>query len=415
MKIVHLNTHKNFGGAARAVNRINEALNKIGVTSEIWHAGQCGDETIKSLLWSKIMNLRLKLLIYFGEIINYLFMNRNEGIHSLQIIRSTLVKKINNSDADIVHLHWIHNEFISVSDIARIKKPIVWTLHDMWAFCGAEHLTTNSRYIDGYSKFNRPSGENGLDLNRWTWKRKLKHWTKPMNIVTPSLWLSTKASESKIMKSWTISRIPHPIDTLIWEPLNRETSRDKLGLDNNIKIILLGAIGVFSDENKGLSLALEAFNLLHDINKQNNVEIIIYGQQSKSLNLKTPYRIHYFEEITDDYKLRELISASNVTLIPSYIESFSLSAQESLSMGIPVVCFNESGIKELVSHKKTGYLAEPFKSSELANGLSWVISNQNSALLEDESRESIVNKYEERNIAMQYKNLYESVLAKLNM
>jgi glycosyltransferase involved in cell wall biosynthesis len=84
-------------------------------------------------------------------------------------------------------------------------------------------------------------------------------------------------------------------------------------------------------------------------------------------------------------------------------------------MGIPVVCFNESGIKELVSHKKTGYLAEPFKSSELANGLSWVISNQNSALLEDESRESIVNKYEERNIAMQYKNLYESVLAKLNM
>jgi glycosyltransferase involved in cell wall biosynthesis len=415
MKIVHLNTHKNFGGAARAVNRINESLNKIGITSEIWHAGQCGHETVKNLLWSKIMNLRLKLLIYFGEIINYLFMNRNEGIHSLQIIKSTLVEKINNSDADIVHLHWIHNEFISVSDIARIKKPIVWTLHDMWAFCGAEHLTTNSRYIDGYTKLNRPSGEKGLDLNRWTWKRKLRHWTKPINIVTPSLWLSTKASESKIMKSWSISRIPHPIDTLIWEPLNREISRDKLGLDKNIKIILLGAIGVFSDENKGLSLALEAFNLLHDINKQNNVEIIIYGQQSKSLNLKTPYKIHYFEEITNDYKLRELISASNVTLIPSYIESFSLSAQESLSMGIPVVCFNESGIKELVSHKKTGYLAEPFKSSELANGLSWVLSNQNSTLLEHQSRESIVNIYEERYIASQYKNLYESILANLNM
>ena len=415
MKIVHLNTHKNFGGAARAVNRINESLNRIGITSEIWHAGQCGHETVKSLLWLKIMNLRLKLLIYFGEIINYLFMNRNEGIHSLQIIKSTLVEKINNSDADIVHLHWIHNEFISISDIARIKKPIVWTLHDMWAFCGAEHLTTNRRYIDGYSKFNRPSGENGLDLNRWTWKRKLKHWTKPINIVTPSLWLSTKASESKIMKSWSISRIPHPIDTLIWGPLNREFSRDKLGLDKNIKIILLGAIGVFSDQNKGLSLALEAFSLLHDINGQSNVEIIIYGQQSKSLNFKTPYKIHYFEEITNDYKLRELISASNVTLIPSYIESFSLSAQESLSMGIPVVCFNESGIKELVSHKKTGFLAEPFKSSELANGLSWILSNQNSALLEHDSRESIVNIYEERNIASQYKNLYESILANSNM
>ena len=73
MKIVHLNTHKNFGGAARAVNRINESLNRIGITSEIWHAGQCSDETVKSLLWSKMMNLRLKIFIYFGEIINYLF------------------------------------------------------------------------------------------------------------------------------------------------------------------------------------------------------------------------------------------------------------------------------------------------------------------------------------------------------
>jgi glycosyltransferase involved in cell wall biosynthesis len=84
-------------------------------------------------------------------------------------------------------------------------------------------------------------------------------------------------------------------------------------------------------------------------------------------------------------------------------------------MGIPVVCFNESGIKELVSHKKTGYLAEPFKASELANGLSWVLSNQNSTLLEHESRESIINIYEERYIASQYKNLYESILANLNV
>jgi glycosyltransferase involved in cell wall biosynthesis len=84
-------------------------------------------------------------------------------------------------------------------------------------------------------------------------------------------------------------------------------------------------------------------------------------------------------------------------------------------MGIPVVCFNESGIKELVSHKKSGFLAEPFKSSELANGLSWVLSNHNSTLLEHESRESIVNLYEERNIASQYKNLYESILANSNI
>ena len=39
---------------------------------------------------------------------------------------------------------------LSIADIAKIKKPIVWTLHDMWAFCGAEHYTTDKRWINGY-------------------------------------------------------------------------------------------------------------------------------------------------------------------------------------------------------------------------------------------------------------------------
>ena len=73
---------------------------------------------------------------------------------------------------------------LSISDIARIRKPIVWTLHDMWAFSGAEHLAWDNRWQEGYRRDNRPAHESGFDLNRWVWQRKWKHWSRPLQIVS---------------------------------------------------------------------------------------------------------------------------------------------------------------------------------------------------------------------------------------
>ena len=70
-----------------------------------------------------------------------MFNTHNDITHSISIFQSPWIDYINKSDVDIVHLHWVQNEMLSVADIGKIKKPIVWTLHDMWAFCGAEHLS----------------------------------------------------------------------------------------------------------------------------------------------------------------------------------------------------------------------------------------------------------------------------------
>ena len=45
----------------------------------------------------------------------------------------------------------------------------------MWPLCGAEHYSTNNRYIEGYSKINRPKSESGIDINRLIWKKKKKN------------------------------------------------------------------------------------------------------------------------------------------------------------------------------------------------------------------------------------------------
>ena len=75
-----------------------------------------------------------------------------------------LLKQIQSINPDLVHLHWINNEMISIEQIGKITKPIVWTLHDMWPYCGAEHYTNDRRFIDGYNKKNKPGYEKGFDI-----------------------------------------------------------------------------------------------------------------------------------------------------------------------------------------------------------------------------------------------------------
>jgi hypothetical protein len=96
----------------------------------------------------------------------------NPVIYSPEVLPSKWVKRINASNVDIVHLHWFQGEMLSIADIGRIEKPIIWTLHDMWGFCGAEHYSNDDRWRDGYRHNNRPPHESGFDLNRWTWNRK---------------------------------------------------------------------------------------------------------------------------------------------------------------------------------------------------------------------------------------------------
>ena len=100
-----------------------------------------------------------------------------------------------------------------VADAGNIKKPVVWTLQDMWAFCGVVHYTEYHRWRDGYTARNRPSYESGFDLRRWTAARKLKHWKRPMHIVTPSRWLADYATQSMLMLDRPITVIPDTINT----------------------------------------------------------------------------------------------------------------------------------------------------------------------------------------------------------
>ena len=148
MKVLLVNTFDTFGGAAIAANRLHHGLLNMNFDSNYLVAkkkshGQKITPTNNGIymIWSKISPFLdcLPLKIY---------PQKEKSFFSVSWLPSSTVSKINDMDADLVHLHWFGNGFISIENIAKIKKPIVWTLHDMWAFSGGCHYTS-----DGCTQF----------------------------------------------------------------------------------------------------------------------------------------------------------------------------------------------------------------------------------------------------------------------
>ena len=376
MKILHISSSDNGGGAAIAALRIHQSLVNANIDSSMFVAKKNGNYPNVFSYESKIMKFYALVKTAIGAKVSKLQKTDNQVIHSLSFIPSKLEKYINNSSFDLIHLHWVQGEMISIESIGRINKPLVWTLHDNWAFCGSEHLPldiNDIRYKKGYFKSNKPKGHKFLDFDRWCWERKKKNWTKAIPIVCPSEWLSNCAKESALMKSWPINVIPNPLDTEIFKPLEKKIARSVFNLPLNKKIILFGSMDGTNNKNKGWDLLVNALKIFES-NISNTIAVIFgqsYGTHSQYINIP----ITYAGKLNDPQSLAMLYSAADITVVPSRIESFGQTASESISCGTPVIAFDSSGIKDVVVNNETGFLVEPYNSYSLGKSIVELLNN----------------------------------------
>jgi len=299
----------------------------------------------------------------------------NPVIHSPAVVSSSWPERLNASDADVVHLHWVQGEMLSIADIARIRKPIVWTLHDMWAFCGAEHYTTDHRWCEGYRRDNRPAHESGFDLNRYCWLRKRKHWRRPLQIVCPSQWLADCVRASALMHEWPVAVVPNPIDTARWQPIDQPLARQLMGLPQDCHLLLFGAMGGGNDPRKGIDLLLATLALLRSEPTLQNLQLVVFGQLAPQSPPQLGFPVHYIGHLHDDLSLRALYSAADVMVISSRQDNLPNTGLEAHACGTPVVAFNTGGLPDIVDDRVTGALAEPFEPASLAAAIRWVLED----------------------------------------
>lgn len=373
MKVFQLNFSDINGGAARAAYRIHHAVRAGGLDSTMLVSlAESGDWTVEGP-GSPLGRAMARIRPHAGTGPRALLRTENPIIHSPAILPSGWARRLNGSDADVIHLHWVAGEMLSIREIGRLTKPVVWTLHDMWAFCGAEHYTDDHRWRDGYQPDNRPGHESGFDLNRWTWNRKRKYWRRPMHIVTPSTWLADCVRESTLMRDWPVTVIANPLDTEHWRPLPQAMARELLGLPADVPLALFGALGGGRDPRKGFDLLLRAFEHLRESPQARGLELVVFGQLAPQSPPDLGFPIHYTGHLHDDLSLRVLYSAADVLVIPSRQDNLPNTGVEAQACGTPVVAFDIGGLPDIVAHQHTGYLAKAFDVADFAHGIGWVL------------------------------------------
>jgi len=403
MKILHING-TSHGGAANVAIRVHESLLSKNVESYLYLPNK---KNVKNLFYpnstfAQILNMIKPALI--RKFSNLTKVHKDPSL-SFGIFPSGIKKIIAKIKPDIINLHWTGGEMISLAEIKDIKCPVVWTLLDMWPFLGAEHYSDNNRYIEGYNSSNKPKLDKGIDFNRWNWCRKKKYLSGNYHIVSPSDWLSKKASDSFLFKNQKILKIGYPIDTFEWTPIDKKQAKKILKLDCKKKIILFGAIDGAQNHRKGFDLFLESLKKINS----DECQIITFGKKIQYLPDLKRFDIKSFDHLSDILSLRVIYSAADVCVVPSRFEAFGQVALEAAACGTPSVGFSNTGVNEIIEHKFNGYIAKYLDTFDLSEGIKFILDEANSQKLINNSLLKIKN-FTYDKISLEYINLYKQIM-----
>lgn len=389
------------GGAGIAARRLHDACVASDVMSRMTVMQGQGDSRIE--LFTPKRTLRRTLQRELARHLRKRLETQESGLMSIALAESGLAESLNRSEREIVNLHWVNSDMLSIAEIGRLQHPVVWTLHDMWPFCGAEHYTEGAGWKAGYNG-------TGRALHRWVWQRKARHWKHPFHIVTPSHWLAQCARQSALMQDWPVHVIPNAIDTELWAPMPREKARARLDLPPDEPLVLFGAMGGGSDPRKGFEPLRDALLRLHSQGRA--LHLLVFGGQ-EDMNL--PFKVHQPGQVNDPETLRAIYSAADVFALPSRQDNLPNTGVEALACGTPIVGFDIGGLPDLVTGPDLGYLARPFDTESLAHGLGVVLDRQLSEREERKTSMAVatrtyaVNSFSSPIVARQYKALYEEV------
>lgn len=317
--------------------------------------------------------------------------------------------EINRSPYDVINLHWVTDGFLSIKEIGKIEKPIVWSLYDMWPFAGTEHYGAdepNARWRWGYTKANRPTDESGFDLDKSTWELKSKLWTKPMTIVPASSWLEESVKSSALMRHWPITRIPHVVDSRDFFPMSMTEARSQLRLPHDVPLVLFLASAGIHDQRKGWDLLDAALSRLSTTHP--NIEVVIVGPEDRTYANPQGLNIHWRGQVCGNQALRLLYNSATLTAVPSREDNMPLTAMEAQSCGRAVVAFHTGGLPDIVDHGISGVLAPLLDTKALAGAIDIAINN--SREMGVRARERALNTWSESVVAGRYLQIYESDL-----
>lgn len=413
MRVLHINTSDRDGGAARTAIRLHKGLRDLGAQSVFLAQNNLSGDV--DVVFPKGKKNRLKVAINsrFEPLMRKLLHAETDHPWSMGYAPFDVISPfLSDVSFDIIHLHWINGGFLDVAKLKQIKKPIVWLLHDSWALTGGCHIPFDcARYETGCHDCPELSKGTRFDIARWSFHRKRKCYPKSIHIVTPSRWLADAARASALFSGSDIRVIPNGVDVQRYRPMDKRGARDILRVPQDGKLILFGAMGATSDWNKGYDLLSAAIERLHS-ESAFTAHIVVFGSERPKEPHDFGIPTTYTGRLYDDISLSLLYNAADVMVVPSRSENFPNVCLESLASGTPVVAFAVGGLLDQVEHKRTGYLARPYDAGDLANGIRWVLEDEDRLhRLRCAARERVESLFDLKDVVQRYNELYKEIIS----
>jgi glycosyltransferase involved in cell wall biosynthesis len=418
VNILQFNTAADTGGAGVAMARLHRALIDQGhrsrIVARLRKTPQPNVLTVSeavgaghSLAHQFLNNVRMQLDAWFA--LPWLYGSTQ------RIVRSDLFEQ-----ADVVQLHNLHSWYFNYELLPQIaaRKPVVWTLHDMWAFTGhCAYAYDCERWQAGCfaCPLLRGSGRQWVEprptlidrtAQQWRKKREL-YQSSRLHVVTPSMWLADQVQKSILGGAMSIQCIPYGLDLDLYHPVEQSVARQRWGIPADVKVILFVAANV-RQKRKGLVYLLEA---LRRLDSPESVFLLTIGGKPMAEQELSGFRHTHLGQLSDEPTLNLAYNAADLFVSPALADNLPLVVMESLACGTPVVAFDVGGIPEMIAHLHTGYLARYKDANDLTAGVRTILGDGTlRARMRQRCREAATARYGLHDQARSYVELYERAI-----
>lgn len=405
--ILTVNTYQKKGGAARAAWRVFSGIRQIYPNSVYLTLVR---EDSDSAVWGlDSRSIRGKIARRFTRHEKRLLRRyslREGSFFSPSLSQNPLRISLARTRPALVHLNWVVDGVVDFDELVALKRPVVWTLHDTWAFTGGCHYTGDcTRYREECGQCPQLGSSDAFDISRQLIQTKAEVYRKmDLTIVCPSRWLAEIAAESSLLAGRRIEVIPNGLDTDVFKPYDQEVSRSHFGIPIDECVILFGAQSL-NDPRKGSDLLIECLGKL-----KFPCTLLTFGDGDFFSQLPDGVRLHALGNIKNDDDLAMAYSAADVFVCASREDNLPNTIAEALACGTPCAAFDVAGLSDMIDHRVNGWLARPFDTDELAAGIKWLTNRAQAESLRLAAREKAIKEYDLASVSSKYAKLFDELM-----
>lgn len=260
-----------------------------------------------------------------------------------------LIREMRHFSPDLIHLHNLHGCYLNLDrlfcELARLNKPVVWTLHDCWPFtghcayfdyAGCDRWQTQCR--DCPQKAGYPTCI-GLSRAKQNFERKKQIFTQLQNLtfVAPCQWMTQPLGRS-FLNHYPVRVIPNGVNLEVFKPVSSDLRSQ---YDIGEKKLVLSVASEW-DERKGLRYLLEARQKLGT--EYCFAVIGLSEQQAADL----PEGMIGLPHTANATELAAWYTAADCLANPTMEDNMPMVNLEALACGTPIAVFETGGCPEAV-------------------------------------------------------------------